>query len=63
MQDRATIDIDAEVRGDIEGLFSFLKSKNIPADIGEDISRWSVITIPPGYRERSIEMCKDRFLK
>ena len=33
IQDRATIDIDAEVRGDIEGLFNFLKSKNIPGDI------------------------------
>lgn len=62
MQDRATIDVDAEIRGDMEGLFNFLKSKNIPADFGEDISRWSIITMPPGYGERTIEIYRDDFL-
>lgn len=70
MQDRATIDIDAEIRGDpetgsgqaMEGLFNFLKSKGIPADLGEDISRWSIITMPPGYRERTIEIYRDDLL-
>lgn len=36
MKDRATMDVDAEVRGDIEGLIDYLKSKHIPADMGED---------------------------
>lgn len=54
MKDRATIDIDAEVKGEIEGLFNFLKLKGIPSDIGENLSGWSVIAMPPGYRERAI---------
>lgn len=63
IQDRTTIDIDAEVRGDIEGLFNYLKTKNIPGDISEDISRWSVISMPPGYRDRITTIYKDDFLE
>lgn len=63
MENRATIDIDAEIKGDIEGVFNFLKSKNIPADIGENISGWSVVAMPPGYRERVIEIYRDEFLQ
>lgn len=62
MENRATIDIDAEIKGDIEGVFTFLKSRNIPADIGENISGWSVVAMPPGYRERVIEIYGDEFL-
>lgn len=62
LKDRATIDIDAEVKGDIEGLFEFLKQKNIPSDMGEDIAGWSVVTMPPGYRERTIRIYKDEHL-
>lgn len=62
MENRATIDIDAEIKGDIEGVFNFLKSHNIPADIGENISGWSVVAMPPGYRERGIEIYGDEFL-
>ena len=63
MKDRATADIDAEVKGDVEGLFNFLKSHNIPADLGENISGWSVIAMPPDYEERVIEIYKDEFLR
>jgi len=62
MENRATIDIDAEIIGDLEALFNFLKSKNIPADIGENISGWSVVSMPQGYRERVIEIYRDEFL-
>lgn len=63
MKDRVTVDIDAEIKGDIEGVFNFLKSKNIPADIGENISGWSVVAMPPYYEERAIEVYRDDFLK
>ena len=62
MEERATIDFDAEIKGDVEGVFDFLKSNHIPADIGENISGWSVVAMPPGYRERTIEIYKDEFL-
>lgn len=62
LKDRATIDIDAEVKGDIEALFEFLKHKNIPSDMGEDVAGWSVVTMPPGYRERTIRIYKDEHL-
>lgn len=56
MKERATIDIDAEIKGDLEGLFNFLKENSIPSDLGEDIAGWSVVSMPPGYRERAIEI-------
>lgn len=62
LKDRATIDIDAEVKGNIEALFNFLKHKEIPSDMGEDIAGWSVVTMPPGYRERTISIYKDEHL-
>jgi len=54
MKDRSTVDLDAEVRGDIEGLFAYLKSHKVPSDLGENFSGWSVIAMPPGYRERAV---------
>lgn len=62
LKERATVDIDAEVKGDLEELFVFLKSKKIPSDIGENISNWSVINMPPLYRERAITIYKDGLL-
>ncbi len=56
MENRSTIDIDAEVKGDLESLFHFLKAKNIPSDLSENISGWSVVAMPPGYRERAIQL-------
>lgn len=39
--------------GDPEPLVNFLREHRIPADLGEDLSRWSVVAMPPGYRERA----------
>ena len=61
-RERITIDIDGEIKGDLEGVFNFLKSNNIPADIGENVSGWSVVAMPPGYRERVIAIYRDEFL-
>ena len=62
MRDRATFDLDAEVNGDLEGLFQFLRDHQIPADLGEDISGWSVIAMPPGYRDRAVTLYADAHL-
>lgn len=63
MKDRATVDIDAEAKGDVDGLINFLKKKNIPSDIGENISHWSVVSMPSGYRERAISIYSDELLR
>lgn len=49
---RPTRDLDAEVRGPVSELAAFLERHDLPADLGEDISRWSIIAMPLGYRER-----------
>ncbi|MBI1821653.1 MAG: hypothetical protein HY036_06305 [Nitrospirae bacterium] len=53
MPDRATMDVDAEVKTGLEDLFHFLKEHHVPADLSENFSGWSVIAMPPGYPERS----------
>lgn len=52
-QDRATQDVDGELSGTLEPLVDFLVQHQVPADLGENISGWSVIAMPPGYRERA----------
>ncbi len=61
-KDRVTVDIDAEVDGDIETLLSFLRSKGIPAHLSSDISRWSIIGLPADYGKRAIQIYEDEFL-
>ena len=63
LKDRATVDIDAEVKGDVEGLQDYLRENHIPADLGENISGWSVVAMPPGYRERIISIHQDEWLQ
>ena len=63
MKDRATIDVDAEVKGNLRDLISFFQSKGIPSDLGEDISRWSLVSMPKGYRKRSWVIYEDRLLR
>ena len=63
LKDRATVDIDAEVKGDLEGLQNYLRAKSIPADLGENISGWSVVAMPPGYRDRIVTIHQEKWLK
>ncbi len=63
MEERSTIDIDAEVVGDLESLFHFLKSKKIPSDLSENISGWSVVAMPPGYRDRTTTLFQSEYLQ
>ena len=51
--DRVTHDVDGEVTGDLDRLVHFLREHQIPADLGENISGWSVVAMPPGYRSRA----------
>lgn len=53
VSDRATQDIDGELVGELEPLVQYLGEQGIPADLGENMSGWSVIAMPPGYRARS----------
>lgn len=59
LKERITLDLDGEVKGDVDGLFNFLKKKGIPSDFGENISNWSIISLPPGYRDRTIKIYSD----
>jgi hypothetical protein len=52
-QHRLTRDVDAEVAGSIEALAEFLDRQHIPADLTTNFSSWSIVAMPPGYRERA----------
>lgn len=51
--ERATQDIDGELIGDPEPLAQYLRGHQIPADLGENMSGWSVVAMSPGYRDRA----------
>jgi len=61
--ERATQDVDAEVAGDIDSLARFLRRHQLPADLGENMSGWSVVAMPPGYRERASVLLEDSRLR
>jgi hypothetical protein len=62
-----TLDVDFEIRGLGEKEFFLLKEaldrEGIIADFGEDISGWSVIPLPEGYRERARIVYEDEDIK
>ncbi len=51
---RATRDVDGEVDGPLKPLAEFLRQEQIPADLTQNFSGWSVVAMPPGYRDRAI---------
>ena len=55
-QNRLTRDVDAEVTGSIEPLTEFLRQHSIPADLTTNFSGWSIVSMPPGYRERATDL-------
>ena len=55
-QDRLTRDVDAEIVGSVEGLAEFLSRHQIPADLTANFSGWSIIAMPPGYRDRATDL-------
>ncbi|MBI5181676.1 MAG: hypothetical protein HZA06_02060 [Nitrospirae bacterium] len=56
MTDRQTLDIDAEVDADFRVIEKLKKNLKLPAELTTDISRWSMVDIPPGYRERAVPL-------
>ena len=55
-QNRLTRDVDAEVVGSIEPLTEYLRQHSIPADLTTNFSGWSIVSMPPGYRERATDL-------
>ncbi|BFU96595.1 MAG: hypothetical protein NTNFB02_33170 [Nitrospira sp.] len=55
-QDRLTRDVDAELIGAVEPLAGFLNQHQIPADLTTNFSGWSVVAMPPGYRDRATDL-------
>jgi len=56
MEERATLDIDAEIDADIKTIERLKKNIRFPAELSSDISRWSMIDIPEGYRDRVVPL-------
>jgi hypothetical protein len=54
--DRLTRDVDAEVVGSVEALAGFFSQHQLPADLTENFSGWSIVAMPPGYRERATDL-------
>jgi len=47
------MDLNGELIGELEPLLEFLRGNHVPADLGENISWWSVVAMPLGYRDRT----------
>lgn len=60
---RATIDVDGELRDGVRSLKAFLSRHNIPANLGQSLSGWSVVAMPPGYRDRATVMIEEPGVK
>lgn len=58
-QDRLTRDVDAEVLGSLEGLTDYFIRHDIPADLTNNFSGWSVVAMPPGYRDRATDLVRE----
>jgi hypothetical protein len=56
--DRYTQDVDAEVSGHLDQLANFFSAQHIPADLTEDIGGWSVVAMPPGYKDRTSDLVR-----
>jgi Nucleotidyltransferase of unknown function (DUF6036) len=55
-QDRLTNDVDAELPGSLDALQAFFSARDIPADFTNNFSGWSIVAMPPGYRERATDL-------
>jgi hypothetical protein len=61
---RTTMDISAEiVKGNLEIIYIALKEKGIVSDLSENVSGWSVISLPKGYRDRAVTIYQDDQVK
>lgn len=60
---RATLDVDGELRTGVRSLKTFLSRHNIPANLGQSLSGWSVVAMPPGYRDRATTLIDEPGLR
>jgi hypothetical protein len=63
VHDRGTVNVDGELAGEPEPLLEFLRSRQVSADLGENISCRSVVAMPPGYRDRTSVWHEDGLLR
>lgn len=63
VSDRATRDIDGEIQGPVGPLLDFLTAQNIPADLTQNFSGWSIVAMPPGYRDRATDLVRRERLR
>ncbi|MBI3356244.1 MAG: hypothetical protein HY038_05640 [Nitrospirae bacterium] len=56
LPDRATRDVGAELEGPLTPLMDYLTTQKIPADLTQNFSGWSVVAMPPGYRDRAMDL-------
>ena len=63
VSNRATRDVDAELSGPLTPLQEFLIRCQIPADLTQNFSGWSIVAMPPGYRERATVLIDQQGLR
>jgi hypothetical protein len=62
-EDRLTRDVDAEVEGSVEELAEFFNRHQVSADLTANFSGWSVVAMPPGYRDRASDLVNQSKLR
>ena len=62
-RDRLTRDVDAEITGSIDALSEFFRRHQIPADLTANFSGWSIVAMPPGYRDRATDLVNQSNLR
>jgi hypothetical protein len=62
-RERLTNDVEGELAGPLQPLLTFLTGEGVPADLTQDISGWSIVAMPPGYRERATELVSNPNLR
>jgi hypothetical protein len=63
VSDRATRDVDAEMGGPIAPLLDYLTAHQVPADLMQNFSGWSVVAMPPGYHDRATDLINQANLR
>jgi len=49
----------AEVASPLDGLLTYLPAAQVPADLTQNFSGWSVVAMPPGYKDRAIDLLNE----
>lgn len=62
-EDRVTNDVDAELAGSLDAIQAFFSAQEIPADLTNNFSGWSIVAMPPGYRERATDLVHHPFVR